>query len=74
MDNLGHNLAEQFAKYILPFLMVVAVIWAIWLAVAFGSAKDEQSRQNAKNRLVKAVASILIVAVCWYIMWNFMKA
>jgi hypothetical protein len=64
------ELAKIFEWYIFPILGAVAILWAVWIGIAFATAKDEQHRTQAKSRLFKALASIMIIAVLWFIMAN----
>jgi len=68
--SFGQELCGILTSYIFPVLVVLSVVWAIWISIAFGMAKSEQERTNAKARLVKALATIVIVLVLYYILYR----
>ncbi|MCL2229446.1 MAG: C40 family peptidase [Firmicutes bacterium] len=59
--DFGSDLARILVVYIFPFLLVGGIFWGIWIGVQFGTAKDETTRMAAKQRLIKAVATIFII-------------
>jgi len=68
--SLANQLARVLRDGVFPFLCVASVLWAVWIGIEFGRAKDSGTRQKAKERLVKAVASVIIVLVLWSIMFG----
>jgi len=65
---VAKDLAHIMLWYVLPMLGIVAIFWAIWIGYAFWTAKDDGARATAKNRLIKAIASVLIIGVLLLIM------
>jgi len=59
-DPFGVQLVAIFRNYIMPFLLVGALFWAIWIGIQFGTAKDPGARDAAKQRLIKAIATVFI--------------
>jgi hypothetical protein len=66
--NVGKELAETLVKYVFPFVCMGAIIWALAVGIRFGMAKDEQGRNIAKKRLMNAIASVIIIGICYSIM------
>jgi hypothetical protein len=67
-QTFGKDLANILNKYVFPPVVGISIVWCIWIGVQFGMATDEGKRANAKARLIKAIATVFIIAACYAIM------
>jgi uncharacterized membrane protein SpoIIM required for sporulation len=68
-QEFGKTLAGRIIKdRIFPVLILFGVVWAIWIGIQFATADGEGKRTAAKKRLVTALASVLIIVICYLIM------
>ena len=65
---IGNDLAKILNTYVFPAILVVSALWAVWIGIAFVRATDEAARRAAKDRFLKALATIVIIAVLYLIM------
>jgi len=61
----GSQLAEIMVLYIGPFLCAVAIVWAIWMGIAFWLASDDSKRATARKRLLSSCAAVFAVFVLY---------
>ncbi|MCL2228633.1 MAG: hypothetical protein FWC00_02260 [Firmicutes bacterium] len=59
-----------FVELMLPFLLIGGIFYAIMVGIQFGTAKDEGSRNAAKQRLIKSIATIFIFVIILAIMYG----
>lgn len=52
----------QLISYIAMFVGVLMTLYAVYIAYLFATASDDGKRRSAKARLIKVLASVLIVA------------
>jgi len=64
----GKQLSDILTGYVFPFLAVGAVLWCLWFGIMFAKAKDAGARDNAKKRLIKGLASVMIIIVLFFIL------
>ena len=63
--DLGKDLARIIVVYIVPFLLLGAVLWVIVLATLFFRASNESARKAAKKRVTGAFATTFIFVFIW---------
>jgi len=66
-NNLAPGLIDVLTLYVFPVVLSLAVIWGIWIGIGFAKAKDEAARNQAKQRFIKAIATIFIIAILYLI-------
>lgn len=64
----GLELGAVLLKYVFPFLTLAGLLWAIYIGIDYARASDDGKRKAARSRLVKAVATVLIIIACYFIL------
>ncbi len=57
--------ATGLLKYLLTFLIALAVVWFIWNVVRYSMSEDEGGKAKAKDQMIHGIIAIAVIVSIW---------
>ncbi len=52
-------------NYIIPLLILLGVVWFIWGIIQFITAKDEETKGEARSTMIHGVIALFVIVAVW---------
>lgn len=56
-------------KYVLPLLIVLAVVYFVWGVIQYTVSQDEEAKKGARGKIIQGIIGLFVIIAFWGIVF-----